>query len=150
MLKTLVFFTCFLFFTSLSNAQDSITKPESENESEIIVLDEIPIYPGCERKRSNKKLKKCMSDKISKFITKNYNLDVFKSLDLPASDYTVYIIFKLNKEGEIIEAKARGPHPKLEKEAVRVINSLPKMTPGKIKEKPVIIPYSIPVYLSNR
>ncbi len=91
-----------------------------------------------------------MSDKISKFITKNYNLDVFKSLDLPASDYTVYIIFKLNKEGEIIEAKARGPHPKLEKEAVRVINGLPKMTPGKIKEKPVIIPYSIPVYLSNR
>ena len=41
--------------------------------------------------------------------------------------------------------RSRAPHPRLEKEAARVINMLPKMKPGKQRGKPVIVPYSLPI-----
>ena len=47
--------------------------------------------------------------------------------------------------GNITGVRARAPHPRLEKEAVRVINLLPKMKPGIKNGKPVIVPYSIPM-----
>jgi len=47
--------------------------------------------------------------------------------------------------GNVIGVRARAPHPRLEKEAVRVINLLPKMKPGRQRGKAVIVPYSLPI-----
>jgi protein TonB len=41
--------------------------------------------------------------------------------------------------------RARAPHPRLEKEAVEVVQSLPNMTPGKQRGKPVGVLYSLPI-----
>lgn len=146
-MKKTVTLLLLLLGINMGFSQDSI--PPIDEDSKLIVLDETPIYPGCKRKKTESKRKKCMSDKVSRYISKHYNVKLVKDLNLPAGDYTVTIAFKLNKNGNIIEAKAKGPHAKLETEAIRVINSLPKIIPGKINGKPVIIPYSIPIYLSS-
>ncbi len=59
------------------------------------------------------------------------------------------IMFKINKSGDVIEAKARGPHLSLEEEAIRVINLLPRFISGKLTGKAAIIPFSILIYFSS-
>jgi protein TonB len=39
----------------------------------------------------------------------------------------------------------KAPHARLEKEALRVIEALPKMTPGKQHLKPVKVKYTLPI-----
>ena len=138
-----------LLFFNISFSQDSIPSPSKQGEFKSCTLEETPIYPGCKRKKTEVKRKKCMSDKVSRFIEKNYDISIFNKLDLPINKYTVTIIFKLDKQGDVVEARANGPHYLLEKEAIRVINKLPQVIPGKINSQPVIIPFAIPIYLSR-
>ena len=51
----------------------------------------------------------------------------------------------VNTKGEVVDIKARGPHPKLEKEAQRVAKTLPKMKPGIQNHKPVGVTYTLPI-----
>ena len=78
---------------------------------------------------------------------KKNRADILEELNLPPRRITVFSFFKVDKKGNVIEIKAKGPHPKLEEEAIRVITLLPKMKPGYTNGKPIIIPYSIPIYL---
>ena len=148
----LIVIICIAFSCSYGFTQDSIPIPnaESKNDLAILTLDEVPIFPGCKRKKTEEKRKKCMSDKVSKFISKKYNVDIFEDLNFPDGKYTVTVIFKINKQGKVIEANARGPHHLLEKEAIRVIKDLPPVIPGKVDGQPVIIPFAIPIYLSTK
>ena len=57
------------------------------------------------------------------------------------------IKFKIDKNGNISNARARGPHKRLEKEAIRVVNLLPKMTPGKQRGRAVSVSYTLPITL---
>ena len=49
-----------------------------------------------------------------------------------------------------MDAKARAPHPRLVKEAIRVVNMLPKMKPGIHNGEAVVVPYSIPIIFQVR
>lgn len=58
----------------------------------------------------------------------------------------VVIQFVVTKTGAIGEVKvARGKDPDLDKEAVRVVKSLPKFNPGKMNGQPVNVWYTLPV-----
>jgi protein TonB len=58
----------------------------------------------------------------------------------------VYVNFVVGKDGSISQAKiARGVDPSLDKEALRVVNSLPKWKPGKQGGKPVRVSYTVPI-----
>ncbi|WP_051209864.1 M56 family metallopeptidase [Gelidibacter mesophilus] len=108
------------------------------------VVDEVPIFTGCEDFNSNKERKQCMSDKVSMFVNKNFNVDIAKEHNLKGKQ-RISVIFKLGKDGKIREIKARAPHLALEEEAIRVIQLLPEFTPGKQKGKAVTVPYSLPI-----
>ena len=54
-------------------------------------------------------------------------------------------MFTINQKGEIEDIKVRAPHPRLEKEGFRVVNSLPKFTPGKQRGVPVKVKYAMPI-----
>jgi protein TonB len=59
---------------------------------------------------------------------------------------TVYIRFVVTKSGDVGEAKVmRAVDPLLEEEALRVVKSLPKWTPGKNNGNPVNVWFIIPV-----
>ena len=59
---------------------------------------------------------------------------------------TVYIRFVVTRSGEVGEAKVlRAVDPLLEEEALRVVKSMPKWTPGKNNGNPVNVWFIIPV-----
>jgi TonB family protein len=59
---------------------------------------------------------------------------------------TVYVEFVISKSGKVRDAKiARGVDPDLNKEALRVVNSLPLWKPGRKNGKPVDVTYTVPV-----
>ena len=106
-------------------------------------VENVPVFPGCER-GNNEKKRKCMSDKIAKFVQRKFNTDLAGDLGLTGRQ-RISVIFKIDKGGNVTGVRARAPHPRLEKEAQRVINLLPKMQPGKQRGKAVIVPYSLPI-----
>mgnify|MGYP003112476954 CR=1 FL=1 len=127
--------------------QYSVDINKSQNEFAEVpfaVIDQVPIYPGCENLGNNEEQKKCMTSKISEFVGANFNTGLGKELKLVGLK-RVIVQFKIDKNGEIADARARAPHPELEKEALRVINSIPKMIPGQQKGKNVGVMYSLPI-----
>ena len=58
----------------------------------------------------------------------------------------VSVQFVVNADGSIVDAKViRGVDPYLDKEALRVINSMPKWKPGMQRGKAVRVKYTVPV-----
>lgn len=82
--------------------------------------------------------------KITAFVGENFNTGLGKELGLSGRQ-RINVIFKIDTEGNIRDIRSRAPHPDLEAEAIRVINKLPKMTPGKQKGKLVKVAYSLPI-----
>tara|TARA_Y100000991_G_scaffold210106_1_gene191039 strand:- start:22863 stop:23573 length:711 start_codon:yes stop_codon:yes gene_type:complete len=120
-----------------------IDEIEEDVEVPFAVIENVPVFPGCE-KGNNEKKRKCMSEKIAKFVQRKFNTDLAGDLGLTGRQ-RISVIFKIDKNGNVTGVRARAPHPRLEKEAQRVINLLPKMQPGKQRGKAVIVPYSLPI-----
>jgi protein TonB len=120
-----------------------VEEVEEDVEVPFSVIEQAPIFPGCENK-SKSKQKACMSEKIKKFINKKFNTDLAQDLGLEGVQ-RIIVVFKIDKTGNITGVRARAPHPKLEAEAARVVNALPKMKPGKQRGKAVTVPYSLPI-----
>nr|WP_321227154.1 M56 family metallopeptidase [uncultured Psychroserpens sp.] len=121
-------------------------KEKFKNTEEVpfLALDKAPVSENCESQTTEEESKKCFSDFISKYVNRNFNLNLASKLGLEGKQ-RINVIFKVDKEGKVIEVKARAPHPDLEDEAKRVINSLPQFTPGEMNGQPVIVNYSLPI-----
>jgi hypothetical protein len=102
------------------------------------------MYPGCESLLGNEAKKNCMAKEVSSFVMHKFNTTFGKDLGLSGKQ-NIYVIFKIDKTGHVIDIQARAKHKALEAEAIRVIALLPKMTPGFQFGKPVIVPYSMPI-----
>ncbi|UKM64999.1 energy transducer TonB [Flavobacteriaceae bacterium GSB9] len=111
------------------------------------LLERVPVYPGCELFPGNNAKRKCMSEKIAEFINKEFNPDVVVGTGIYGKQL-VNVIFKIDKTGSITGVRVRAKHPDLEKEAIRAVRQLPKMVPGYQKGKAVIVPYSLPIFVS--
>ena len=106
------------------------------------VIEDVPIYPGCERVRKSER-RNCFQEQINKHIRKNFRYpDIAQEMGIQGR---VYVSFIINKDGTIGSVRMRGPDKNLEKEAARIINRLPRMTPGKQRGRPVRVPFSIPI-----
>lgn len=119
-----------------------IKDPEPIEEVIFRLVEDAPIFPGCEDVGKEERLS-CFTDKIQEHIQKNFRYpDAAKEMGVKGR---VYVGFKINKQGFITDVQLRGPHVLLEKEAKRIINKLPKMTPGKQRGQAVRVPFSIPI-----
>ena len=124
---------------------------EEEEEEEVIyedvpfvVIEEVPVFPGCTGNREE--LRDCFSDKVSKFVTRKFNAVLGQDLGLPqGSVQRIFVMFTIDKNGKVSNVKARAPHKRLQTEAIRVIELLPEMTPGKQRGIPVGVKYSLPI-----
>jgi antitoxin component YwqK of YwqJK toxin-antitoxin module len=108
------------------------------------VIEHVPVFPGCEILPGNYEKRDCLSRMITAFVHNNFNTKIAYGIGLKG-DQRIYVIFKIDKTGKVIDIKARAPHPKLEKEAIDVISRLPIMKPGLQRGKEVIVPYSLPI-----
>tara|TARA_R110001583_G_scaffold52804_1_gene163536 strand:+ start:4894 stop:5625 length:732 start_codon:yes stop_codon:yes gene_type:complete len=110
----------------------------------FVIIEDVPIFPGCTGNREQ--LRSCFSEQISKFVLKKFNVELSSDLGLQSgSIQRIFVMFKIDKDGMITNIQARAPHKKLQDEALRVVSSLPKMTPGKQRGKPVGVSYGLPI-----
>ena len=109
------------------------------------IIENVPVYPGC--KGTNEQKKKCMVEKITKHVNRKYNTGLAGDLGLSPGKKRVYVQFKIDNTGKVTNVMARGPHARLEKEAIRVVELLPDMTPGKQRGRPVGVKYTLPITL---
>ena len=111
----------------------------------FIIIEDVPVFPGC--KGNKDQLKKCFSKKVQKHFSRKFDADLPNELGLSAGRKRVFIGFKIDKTGNIVNVNARAPHPKIKSEVIKVMKQLPRMKPGKQRGKPVGVKYSIPFTL---
>jgi len=122
---------------------------EIEEEEDVVedvpftIIEQVPTFPGC--KGNKEALKKCFNKKMQKHFVRKFDSDLPNELGLSPGKKRIIMLFKIDKNGNISDIKARAPHPKLQQEAVRIIKLLPKMTPGMQRGKPVGVKYTLPM-----
>jgi TonB family protein len=106
-------------------------KPAQTNEKAPGKVDQMPVFPGGE---------KAFGEFIGKEV--KYPEDAKKA----GINGKVFIKFVVNKEGNVVNSTiARGVSPSLDNEALRVINKMPKWTPGKQGGKDVDVELTVPI-----
>ncbi|WP_423997470.1 TonB family protein [Maribacter sp. IgM3_T14_3] len=125
-----------------SDSKETIdsTSLKSSLEFSYAVVDEAPIFPGCEDAEDKRA---CFNEKIQQHIGKHFNYP--QEAQDANIEGRVSVMFNINSEGIIENIKLRGPDKLLEDEVERIIKRLPKMTPGKNDGVAVNVPFSIPV-----
>lgn len=122
---------------------DKGTKTTGNSTININSVEFVPIFPGCESLSTNKERIDCMSQKISKFVSRKFRTHVADEETKGKQRITVQ--FKINKLGEIDSVRAVSKDKALAKEAQRVINRLPLMTPGRQGDTSVDVVYMLPI-----
>ncbi|MBZ9787081.1 energy transducer TonB [Psychroflexus sp. CAK57W] len=125
---------------------------EVEDVEEVIedvpfsVIETVPVFPGCEGLKSNEERKECMNRKVNEFMHEKFDMDIASDLKLSGT-HRVFIGFKIDHTGSIVDIAARAPHPKLESEGIRVVKMLPDMKPGEQRGRPVGVLFSLSVII---
>lgn len=121
----------------------AVAKDDTLEEIPFILIENAPVFPGCENEKTEKDKRACFQEMMQNHIRKHFRYpDVAQELGLEGR---VNIMFTIQKNGSIGNVKMRGPHESLEAEAARIISKLPAMTPGKQRGNTVRVPYSIPI-----
>ncbi len=120
----------------------SINAQETEKSESFVVIEEVPVFPGC--KGTNEELKMCFSKNIQRHFATKFDLDLANKLNLKPGEIKVLISFKINKDGFIENINVKAPHQKIIEECIKIMSLLPKMIPGKQKGKNVAVKYAIP------
>ncbi len=102
---------------------------ETGEESLFVVVEDMPSFPGGDPVR---------------WINKNVKYPVIAQEN--GIQGKVFVQFVIEKDGSITNVKVlRGVDASLDKEAVRVVQSMPKWKPGKQRGKPVRVSYNVPI-----
>ncbi len=118
--------------TMIDQTDINLMEEEEEEEPEIfMVVEQMPEFPGGQRA-------------LFKYISENINYPpIAKENGIQGK---VFIQFVVGKTGTITNVNVlRGVDPSLDKEAVRVVKSMPKWKPGKQRGKPVFVRYQVPI-----
>lgn len=95
------------------------------------VVEDMPVFPGG-------------NNEIARYLVNNIQYPI-EALENGVMG-RVLVQFIVEKDGSVSNAKVvRAVHPLLDKEALRVVNSMPKWTPGKQRGKAVRVKYTIPI-----
>jgi len=124
--------------------EEVVEEEEGPVKVPFAVIEEVPIFPGCEEGTKQEK-KKCFTTSIQKHVLKNINNKIVTEIKLEGEKHKVYVIFVIDDIGEIKEINTRGPDKKLEEDAVRIVKLLPKMVPGKQRGRNVNVNYFLPI-----
>lgn len=127
----------------INDIDEVVEEEEVVEDVPFSIIEDAPVFPGCKGTKAQKK--QCFVDKIKEHVGKEFNIDLAQELGLESGKKKLFILFRINSTGHVVDIQARGPHKSLEKEAAKVIQSLPKMTPAKQRGKPVGVKYVLPL-----
>ena len=111
-----------------------VEAPVEEEEEEVVfvIVESMPEFPGGQQASF-------------KYLSENVKYPVIAQEN--GIQGRVICQFVVNKDGSIVDVEVvrSGGDPSLDKEAVRVIKSMPKWKPGKQRGKAVRVKYTVPV-----
>ena len=111
-----------------------VEAPVEEEEEEVVfvVVESMPEFPGGQQA-------------LFKYLSENVKYPVIAQEN--GIQGSVICQFVVNKDGSIVDVEVvrSGGDPSLDKEAIRVIKSMPKWKPGKQRGKAVRVKYTVPV-----
>jgi protein TonB len=121
---------------------------EAEEDTEEIfnfaVVENKPVYPGCEKLATEEEKFNCFNQSIMKHISKNFKFpEMARQMGIQGK---VYVNFVIEKDGSISNVTiARGVDKLLDDEAIRTVKTLPKFQPAKQRGKSVRMQYTVPI-----
>ncbi|MBU3010066.1 energy transducer TonB [Polaribacter vadi] len=110
----------------------------------LIGSEKIPLFPGCENSVNYEGAKKCFSRGVQMHFAKKFDIDLPKKLGLSKGRKRVFIAFKINTKGKIVNIQVKAPHPRIKQEVIKVMKQMPHVEPGTQGGEPVNIKYNIP------
>lgn len=110
----------------------AVVEEEEEDPNQVFsIVEDMPEFPGGETA-------------LLKYIAQSIKYPVIAQEN--GIQGRVTVTFVINQQGKAVEAQIlRGVDPALDKEALRVIGTLPTWKPGKQRGKPVRVKYTVPV-----
>ncbi len=117
--------------TEIDFSDLTMEEEETEDAPVFFIVEEMPEFPGGE-------------EALRKFIATSVKYPVIAQEN--GIQGRVYVSFVVNTKGQVTDVKiARGVDPNLDKEAIRVVNSMPAWKPGKQRGKAVKVSYTVPI-----
>ncbi|MCQ2227607.1 MAG: energy transducer TonB [Bacteroidales bacterium] len=105
-------------------------EPE-ETEEVFLIVEQMPVFPG-----GDEALRKYLAQSVKYPVIAQEN----------GIQGRVFVSFVVNQKGEVTNVRVARPFdPNLDKEAVRVVQSMPKWTPGMQRGKAVKVSYTVPI-----
>ena len=118
-------------WVDLDEVDYSEVEPEPEEEEVFMVVEDAPEFPGG-------------INALLEYLKKNIKYPaICRDNNIQGR---VIVSFVVNKDGKIVDPEVvKGVNPSLDKEALRVISTMPNWKPGYQRGKPVRVKYSVPV-----
>ena len=109
-----------------------VFEEETRDEGEIfMIVEEMPEFPGG-------------TEALQRYLAQSVRYPVIAQEN--GIQGRVYIQFVINQNGEVTNATIlRGVDPSLDGEALRVVEAMPKWKPGKQRNRPVRVSYTVPI-----
>ncbi|MCF0190452.1 MAG: energy transducer TonB [Marinilabiliaceae bacterium] len=113
--------------------REVVAEEEAEEVSDevFVIVEQMPVFPG-----GDAQLRKYLAESVKYPVIAAEN----------GIQGRVFVSFVVNQKGEVTNVKVARPFdPNLDKEAVRVVQSMPKWAPGMQRGKPVKVSYTVPI-----
>ncbi|PQJ21943.1 energy transducer TonB [Tenacibaculum sp. SG-28] len=129
----------------LEHPEPEIIDADDDPEPVLLMhLQKAPIFPGCEG-LTEAQARECLERKIKAHVRHYFDAAIAQEVGMSSGTYRILTQFVIDNNGEITDLQIRAPHAKLKKEATKVVDKLPKFTPGMQNDKPVKVRYSLPI-----
>ncbi len=121
---------------------------EEEVSDEVLnfaVVERVPVFPGCEGAQNNDQRKACFQAKLLEHVTNNFKFpQQARELNLQGR---IYVKFVVERNGSVSSIEVlRGVDPLLDSEAIRCVQTLPRISPAQQRGKPVRMSFVLPIY----
>lgn len=118
-------------YIDVTNIDVIMVEPEPEDDTPFMVVEDMPEFPGG-------------TSALMEYLRKNIKYpSLCRENNIQGK---VLISFVVNKDGKIVDTEVvKSVHPSLDKEALRVVSSMPAWKPGMQRGKPVRVRYTVPV-----
>ena len=114
-----------------------------DDDTPFMIVENMPALAQCKTMRGEER-HQCTQMEIIKYVSKNTKYPpIAKDAGIQG---TVFVYFVVGKDGKVKDVKVlREVDSRLDKEAKRVVESLPRFDPGSQRGKNVSVQYTIPV-----
>ncbi len=130
--------------TADSYGDEGSTGDDIPEELPFAIIEQVPLFPGCENEPKSRQFD-CFQEQMDKHIKKNFSYPE-RAIDDQIQG-RVNVEYLIGTDGKVTILRVKGPKGSelLEKEARRIIEKLPKLQPGKQRNKAVKVRHVVPI-----